>query len=124
MFGTGVFEIILLWWGISYFYMFSRKKDETEYIQLNEEQFDQLRYTLAVNDIIPERLCINSNLNNDNINNNQAPPRYDEQVQLAQPVQVAQPIQVAQPVQNTVEETPIKEESFDEDAKESMDIVF
>ena len=47
MFGTGVFEIILLWWGISYFYMFSRKKDETEYIQLNEEQFDQLRYTLA-----------------------------------------------------------------------------
>jgi len=113
MFGTGVFEIILLWWGISYFYMFSRKKDETEYIQLNEEQFDQLRYTLATNDIIPERLCINSNLNNDN--NNQAPPRYDEQAQVEQQVQ---------PVQNTVEETPIKEESFDEDAKESMEIVF
>ena len=110
MFGTGVFEIILLWWGISYFYMFSRKKDETEYIQLNEEQFDQLRYTLVANDIIPERLCINSNLNNDN--NNQAPPRYDEQAQ------------VAQPAQNTVDETPIKEESFDEDAKESMEIVF
>ena len=119
MFGTGVFEIILLWWGLSYFYMFSKKKEETEYIQLNEEQFDQLRYTLATNDIIPERLCINSNLNNDN--NNQAPPRYDEQAQVAQPVQVAQ---VAQPAQNTVEETPIKEESFDEDAKESMEIVF
>ena len=113
MFGTGVFEIILLWWGISYFYMFSRKKDETEYIQLNEEQFVQLRYTLATNDIIPERLCINSNLNNNN--NNHAPPRYDEPAQPVQPVQVAQ---------NTVDETPIKEESFDEDAKESMEIVF
>ena len=121
MFGTGVFEIILLWWGISYFYMFSRKKDETEYIQLNEDQFDQLRYTLVANDIIPERLCINSNLNDNNL----IPPRYDDQSRPENP-----PPFINSSSNNQTHENTIKEDSFDNDAPivqatpQSMEIVF
>ena len=82
MIGLGILELALIT-GAGYYILshFSRKR-KVQYIEINQQQFDQLQDTLIVNNILP----VNMNSNNFYDRLQQIPPTYQESEDVLPPV--------------------------------------
>lgn len=82
MIGLGILELGLVI-GAGYYIIshFTKKKD-IQYIEINQQQFDQLQDTLIVNNVLP------TNMNSNNFYDRllQVPPTYQESTDILPPV--------------------------------------
>jgi hypothetical protein len=75
MIGFGILEFAFIFWGTLYIFNSHDKKDSLEYIQLNQDQFNNLKQTLITNNILPEEMLLNNRIE---LNSNQIPPSYED----------------------------------------------
>ena len=82
MIGLGILELAFIT-GAGYYILshFSKKK-KVQYIEINQQQFDQLQDTLIVNNILP----VDMNSNNFYERLQQIPPTYQESENVLPPV--------------------------------------
>ena len=75
MVGFGLLEFAVIWFGTIYVLNSYKNDLETEYIELSEMQFQNLKETLIRQDILPERMLLQNRIE---LSPDQIPPSYDQ----------------------------------------------
>lgn len=73
MIGLGILELGFLVAGGSYIYSLLNRKNNIQFIEINQTQFQRLQTTLVANNILPSYMVVNSDSDSTII-----PPTYDE----------------------------------------------
>lgn len=82
MIGLGILEIAFITGAGYYIISHFTKKKKIQYIEINQEQFDQIQDSLIVHNIVP----VNMNSNNFYDRLQQIPPTYQESENILPPV--------------------------------------
>ena len=112
MIGFGILEIAFFLWGSLYILNSHERNENVEYVQLNREQFNNLKQSLIINNVIPEEMLLRDRIE---LQSSQIPPSYDE-VLPSNNRNVAVNSKNTHVSENSVRETEI----FDEDALERV----
>ena len=83
MLGFGILEFAMIWFGTIYVMNAYKKDMETEYIELSEMQFQNLKETLIHQDILPERMLLQNRIE---LSPEQIPPSYEQVRDASYPV--------------------------------------